>query len=417
MKARKHPGIEERRDADGRTRFRARVRRRGAALRATFPTLSEALAWRATTLEAIDAGAPVTPPRATSPRPPSPASTVEIASRRLVRGMIDQSLRSRDGLPYKPSVIRTYEESLRLRVLPHVGGLPVGALTRGDVQRLVDGIAAASSPNHARKALTALRVVLRVCERYGEIERNPCDGVRVPTSHEHVERPARILTPGEVAAIVDAAATEDVTLAVRRAQRGETTQAAPLLALLAGTGLRLGEALALPWGRDGLDLDGAVVNVRRSLDRQRGRDGQYAFVAPKTRSSRRSIPLAASDAARLREYREVTKAGDGALVFADRRGEALPPQALPRQALARACRCAGMAQPWPRVHDLRHAYATHLLRAGLTAHAVARLLGHSDAGLVHRRYGHALPDELQLAGGALETFRAHAADAVAPLNA
>lgn len=75
---------------------------------------------------------------------------------------------------------------------------------------------------------------------------------------------------------------------------------------------------------------------------------------------------------------------------------------------------ADIELPWPRVHDLRHAYATHLLRAGLTAHAVARLLGHSDAGLVHRRYGHALPDELQLAGNALEAFRARSIGRPAP---
>ena len=37
----------------------------------------------------------------------------------------------------------------------------------------------------------------------------------------------------------------------------------------------------------------------------------------------------------------------------------------------------------------RHApaFASHALAAGLTAHAVAALLGHTDAGLVLRRYG------------------------------
>jgi integrase len=57
------------------------------------------------------------------------------------------------------------------------------------------------------------------------------------------------------------------------------------------------------------------------------------------------------------------------------------------------------------VHDLRHAAATHWLAAGLTPHAVARLLGHADPTLVLRRYGHALPDELARAGVALESFR------------
>jgi integrase len=55
---------------------------------------------------------------------------------------------------------------------------------------------------------------------------------------------------------------------------------------------------------------------------------------------------------------------------------------------------------------VRHAYATHALAAGLTAHAVARLLGHASAELVHRRYGHALPDELASAGDRLSAWRA-----------
>ena len=59
-----------------------------------------------------------------------------------------------------------------------------------------------------------------------------------------------------------------------------------------------------------------------------------------------------------------------------------------------------------RLHDLRHAFASHALAGGLSAHAVAALLGHSDAGLVWRRYGHALPDEVARAGEVLSAWRA-----------
>jgi hypothetical protein len=47
-----------------------------------------------------------------------------------------------------------------------------------------------------------------------------------------------------------------------------------------------------------------------------------------------------------------------------------------------------------------------MLAAGLGAHAVARLLGHANAGLVLGRYGHALPDELTRAGEVLGAWRA-----------
>ena len=84
-------------------------------------------------------------------------------------------------------------------------------------------------------------------------------------------------------------------------------------------------------------------------------------------------------------------------------------------AFQRRCSELEIPEPLPRFHDTRHAYATHALAAGLSAHAVARLLGHSDAGLVWRRYGHALPDELDRAADVLAGFRTAAiAPRIAP---
>ena len=207
----------------------------------------------------------------------------------------------------------------------------------------------------------------------------------------------RILTPEDAAAIIAAAEEEDARLG--------RSFAAPLIALALGSGLRLGELLALRWGADGLDLDAEVVRVRR-LDRIRDETGAYPLLAPKTRAARRDVPLAPEDAARLRRHRLACgRRPDGALVFAGPDGQALSPVPAYR-AWKRACRRAGLAQPLPRFHDARHAYASHALAAGLSAHAVAALLGHSDAGLVWRRYGHALPDEIVGVGAALSAWRA-----------
>lgn len=81
-------------------------------------------------------------------------------------------------------------------------------------------------------------------------------------------------------------------------------------------------------------------------------------------------------------------------------------QALVEQATAALAAAKSPAAPLPRFHDARHACASHALAAGLSAHAVPALLGHADAGLVLRRYGHALPDELAGAGAALSVWRA-----------
>ena len=86
--------------------------------------------------------------------------------------------------------------------------------------------------------------------------------------------------------------------------------------------MRLGEALALPWGADGLDLDAGAARVRRSLDRVRDKEtGTFAFVAPKTRSSRRDVPVRPTEVAMLKRHRLASgRPADGELVFADERG-------------------------------------------------------------------------------------------------
>jgi integrase len=418
-------GVQMRVDADGKVTYRVRVRRGGGLQTATLPTLEEALAWRARAVAAArgDAEAPAPPSRPKPAALPREKLTVEQAARRLVLGMRDGSIRTRDGKPFKPSVVRKYEEALRLVVLPLIGAVPVDALRKGDVQQLVDSVAAQRTAEHARKALTALRTLCRTCEAYGELEASPCSGVRVPVDPEP-EKPARILTPQEAEAIIRAAYADD--------ERLGRSFGGPLIRLAFATGLRLGELLALPWGPDGLDLAAGVVHVRRSLDRVRAADGSYPLVPAKSSASRRDVPLAADDVAAMRRHLLASgRPRDGALVFA-LEGEAPSPVPAYRgfrracfragvlldgapaelrtlksyAAFQRRCRELELSEPLPRFHDTRHAYATHALAAGLSAHAVARLLGHSDAGLVWRRYGHALPDELARAADAVAAFRA-----------
>ncbi len=82
---------------------------------------------------------------------------------------------------------------------------------------------------------------------------------------------------------------------------------------------------------------------------------------------------------------------DGKLVVATAEGQSLNAKGIVRYAWREAVEASGLAAPAPKLHDARHAYATHARRAGLTLYAVARLLGHRDVSLVARRYGHALP--------------------------
>ena len=261
-------------------------------------------------------------------------------------------------------------------------------------------LAADTNAETTGKALTAPRVALRVRAGNGLIEADPCAGVRVPRSDEQVEEELRgSCTPAECTAII---------LAAEGDGRPARTSRWAVRSLASRSAAACAPGSCWPWSGAwaAFDLDAARVRVRRSLDRKPGPDGRPAFVTPKSRSSRRDVPLPALEVARLRRHRMASgRPPDGALVFATALGDPLNSTGVVRYAWRKAVEASGVSRPFPKLHDARHAYATHALRAGLTMHAVARLLGHRDVALIARRYGHALPDELAEAGNMLERFR------------
>src|SRR5262249_3555375 len=139
-----------------------------------------------------------------------------------------------------------------------------------------------------------------------------------------------------------------------------THPSAALYVLAVTTGMRQGELLGLRWAD--IDLDGARLTIRRSLQRQRG--AGLVFIEPKTARSRRPIVLSQRAVAALRAHRkrqveERLAAGprwqDRDLVFATRDGGPHDPSyqtAVFKQALAAA------KLPPIRFHDMRHTAAT-----------------------------------------------------------
>ena len=144
---------------------------------------------------------------------------------------------------------------------------------------------------------------------------------------------------------------------------GDRLRAVYVLAL--STGLRRGELLGLRWAD--VDLDGAELHVRQAMQRVAG---ELRVAAPKTRHSRRTIPLPALALDALREHRarqaaERLAAGpawqDSGLVFTTAHGTPMEPRNLNRHWYALRTRCG---LPGVRLHDLRHTCVTLLLDAG-----------------------------------------------------
>jgi integrase len=166
-----------------------------------------------------------------------------------------------------------------------------------------------------------------------------------------------------------------------------------VVVLVATTGLRRGEALALHWSD--VDLDNGELAVRGTLGRV---GGKLIITEPKTDRARRRVPIAAALVAMLRAHRadqaaERLAAGnqwqDHGLVFATEFGTPVDPRNVLRT-IQIAAQKAGMTDIG--VHTLRHSAAVAWSESGVHIKAVADLLGHSSIAITGDIYGHTSDD-------------------------
>jgi integrase len=151
----------------------------------------------------------------------------------------------------------------------------------------------------------------------------------------------------------------------------------------AATGPRPGELFGLTEDR--------VPFLSRSVivDRQLVRVTNGIGIGPlKTRSSYRTVPLPQVAADHLSRWPADLNTG---VVFTNERGARV--QTFPFSVVwAKARAKAGVAD-WATPHDLRHYFASALIRSGASVKVVQARLGHASAKTTLDVYGHLFPDE------------------------
>ena len=342
----------------------------GRKVRKNFASLSEAKLWRAEMLKLSYDGALRAPAKI----------TLREAAERWLEMAERGAIRTRSGDPYKPSALRGYEQSLRLRLLPPLGAHRLSELTRPDLQRLVarwheEGLSASS----IRNTINALRAIYRSTDLLtdGTILTNPTIGLRLPAVRGRRER---IAPPDEAARLVAALPEAD------RAMWGTALYA----------GLRLGELQALTWAD--VDLAGGTINVVRSHDPKVGP------IEPKSRAGRRRVPMAGVLRDLLIEHRMRTGRESG-LVFSSTGEKPHAPSAINERA-QRAWRQAGL-QPIG-LHECRHTCASYFIAAGVNAKTLSTYMGHANIATTLDRYGHLFPGSEAEAAELLDAYLARA---------
>lgn len=222
------------------------------------------------------------------------------------------------------------------------------------------------------------------------LEVNPATGVKLPKEQKVEASDPDAWAPDELRTFLTATAEQRL---------------APLWILMAYTGMRRGEALALRWAD--IDLDGGTARIARAV----ADDGHALYFSAPKNGEGRIVPLSGPVVDALRSWRKTQAAeklaagpeyadpGTEPLLFTMPDGRQVNP-VYASKVFTRSVKDADV--PKLTLHGLRHTCATLLLRDGHPVHLVARLLGHKDISVTLNTYSHAIPQDQTTLSDAME---------------
>lgn len=276
--------------------------------------------------------------------------------------------RVRDREPLTPRVLEWYASVVRHHIAPGLGKLRLRRLATAHIDQFLDDLRdhgrvrgrGGLSPRTVRHVYAVLSSILRYGCRLGLLSVNPAEGADVPT----VRGPSfPVIDPKWANRILASARGSEIEI---------------LVSIGIVTGFRLGECLGLRWAD--LDLNAGMSHVRQAVSVV---NGEVVFKEPKTPKSRRQMPLGDEIVGVLREHRKAQlerrlAAGpewhDHDLVIDRENGRPWTTDDA-SHAFARLADRHGF--PDVRFHDLRHAFATLMLAAGVDLKVVSDLMGHT----------------------------------------
>jgi len=294
------------------------------------------------------------------------------------------------GFPtLKLSTQRRYRQTLNTHLLPAFGHSKLCEIRALDPQRFVlqkmeQGLGWEAA-NHFRNLMSK---IFATAKKWGfHSGENPASGVELPEKKPVREK--HILEPPIIPRLV-AALEEPVRTMV-------------LLALL--TGLRVGEILALRW-KD-VDFTSGVIRVEQSY--YRGITG-----SPKTKGSRRTLPLCTALRDALLAFRGLSVPMGEALAFQTAKGTPYSDTNLLHRFLKPAGRRLGI--PWLNWHTMRRTHATLFQVAGGSLRDAQAQLGHSKASTTLEIYTLPIPTHQREAVEKLSELLTNVGELASPME-
>ena len=288
----------------------------------------------------------------------------------------------------KPTTLNRYRELIKDYLVPRLGSIKLQELKPLHIEQFYNSMAEQVgvagkhlAPRTSRQAGAILKTALKqAVEVENLITINPATRVKLPKSNSVTPTPFNF---SELKQFLEIARSHRLYFYFR---------------LSAFTGARRGELLALKWA----DFDGKTIN----LTKNRTSIGNEVIEQNTTKggnNGQRRVPLDNETIEQFKEHRrrqlsERMALGeywqDTGYVFTQENGLPLYTNTV-SDLYRKLIKKAGLRHN--RLHDLRHAHATELLRLGEPLHVVANRLGHRDAMVTATVYAHVSDQQAETA--------------------
>jgi integrase len=256
--------------------------------------------------------------------------------------------------------VATYRSQLNVHILPTLGESSLTSITNSDVRGWLSELIDDEVGNTTlRQTLRLIRAIFESAVNSGLCTHNPTKGISIA---KQARKKAKALTPEQVKA-----------LAAACGKYGH------LVEVLAATGLRVNEALALQVGD--IDMIGKKINVVRTWTMTDS--GKKVLGSTKSREDR-SIALSDQMVRTLDPL--VSGKNKDDFVFIGSNGAALDYGYFRRAYFAKAAESLGIEDV--TIHWLRHTCASMLIRLGAPITTISEILGHSSIKITLDTYSH-----------------------------
>ena len=309
----------------------------------------------------------------------------ELAKLSLESYMRNQWLEKAKKKSMKPSSYDRLERTCEHQIFPVIGDIQMCGITVNDIQTLLNDMPPKYSQSVIKKTYDALNACFDFAVKNDVIMKNPVGSVTVPKS-ERITKEIEILSDEDKQAI-----KEECIKPFKRGVSGYRLGYAFILLL--NTGMREGEICALEWAD--VNFEKLIIRINKTVSevkiRDDSADAKYKTIVynePKTKSSRRSIPInkAALDA--LQHLHEIT--GSFKYVLSTANGTMVKPRKLANTFKTIQKNC-GFEKTYG-IHALRHTFASNLFNKGTDVKIVSKLLGHSSTSITCNIYIHVIED-------------------------